>query len=60
MDKTCRVSTVVQLPIVPSYLRIDHDNSVTIGSLDDRELKELGELWTEALIEKAKKQRENQ
>ena len=51
--KTITVRACVNVPRVPNYLRIDDDHKLSIADVPDDELRNIGEAWTEALIERA-------
>lgn len=60
--KIAQISTslVIQLPDVPNFLRVkmaDGDiETMPIVGADEVELREIGRLWTEELVEKARRQ----
>ncbi len=60
--KTAQISTSleVQLPDVPNFLRVVMDNrdieTMPIVGASEVELREIGRLWTEELVEKARRQ----
>jgi hypothetical protein len=60
-SKTYQVKAVVSLPRVPNFLMLEGcatpDAKISIGSLSDDELREIGRLWTEALIQRAAEMR---
>ncbi len=48
----------VVLPLVPSLIRTaNKDVGIPIGDLSDAQLREIGDKWTTALIEKAQSRR---
>lgn len=49
---------VVQLPMVPNFIRLDgFDSSMSVGSFTDEALRKIGAAWTEALIAHAAERR---
>lgn len=58
------IEAEVQVPEVPNYLRVlsplvvDKDRSVVpISTLSDDDLRKIGKLWTQRLLERAAEQR---
>lgn len=48
----------IDVPQVPNFLRVHGtDRSTPVGSLTDSQLKQIGEEWTQRLIERAQEQR---
>jgi|JI10StandDraft_1071094.scaffolds.fasta_scaffold432712_3 hypothetical protein len=50
-----------EIPITPNFIRLSMDNekSLPIEKLTDKQLKILGEAWTNKLIERAREKRKN-
>ena len=47
-----------RLPILPNFICVpDGGKSVDVASFTDDQLREIGQIWTEALIRKAQKRR---
>lgn len=47
----------VRLPLVPNFLIVEgSDHSIPVRAFSDRDLRALGKAWTEALLERARKQ----
>lgn len=57
MKKRPLVSEPVQIPRLPNYLRTDSGSMVPIEAVTDSGLRELGRLWTRALIRHAANRR---
>ncbi len=51
--KTLTVRATIEVPRVPNYLIIDEHNKLSIADIQPGELRRIGELWTEKLIERA-------
>ncbi|MFA5394952.1 MAG: hypothetical protein WC346_02925 [Methanogenium sp.] len=55
-------SLEVFLPIIPNYLRIgvpdNNDRAFPIESFSEADLQKIGEAWTAALIQKARKRKQ--
>ena len=49
----------IKPPKTPNFIRTGEDMSVAIGDLADDDLREIGRVWTESLIERAKEMRKN-
>ena len=47
----------VQIPLTPNFITIGEKECVPIGQFSEQELREIGELWIEELIKKAKKKK---
>lgn len=43
-----------KIPQLPSFIRGENDNPISISEFTESELKMIGEAWTNALIEKSK------
>lgn len=52
-----KVETEVQVPKVPNFLIHEH-GKIRVGDVQDTSLRRIGEAWTEALLERAREQRE--
>ena len=50
-ELTVRAS--VNVPRVPNFLIIDEHHKLSIGDVPDEDLRRIGEVWTEKLIERA-------
>lgn len=58
--KKLKVSEPVQLPMLPNFLRTDSGACVPITSVSDAGLRELGRLWTQALIRRNRNRRKKE
>lgn len=53
-----QTKTTFLIPSVPHYIRVyGQENSIPISDLDDFDLKLIGEEWTKALMDLARKKR---
>lgn len=61
MPKIIKVQAEVVIPRVPSFLRIANAGETTIDVADipTDDLRAIGREWTEALVEHARRRREN-
>jgi len=57
--KTIYVTAKIQIPMPPNFLRDEDGNAIGIEAIDESGLREIGEAWTEELIERAKKKQKN-
>lgn len=50
-----------EIPITPNFIRLsmDKEKTLPIEKLTDKQLKTLGEAWTNKLIERAREKRNN-
>lgn len=55
VDDTLTVPMELEVPRIPNFLRFKGVTSktISIADLDDEQLARVGELWTDALIERA-------
>ena len=51
--KTITVQATVNVPRVPHFLIIDEHHKLSIADVPDDELRNIGQAWIEALIERA-------
>lgn len=51
-----QVKRVVSLPTLPNFVKVGTE-SVNVSELSDRELRRIGKLWTEALVQHAAERR---
>jgi hypothetical protein len=58
MGKSITVKADVEVPLVPNFLNYN-GGTIRIADIAESDLRKIGEAWTEALIEKARKKREN-
>lgn len=59
MPVTVYVKSSVKLPRLPNFLILDDDaGKIPVEALSDESLGQIGEMWTEALIEHARRRRE--
>jgi hypothetical protein len=60
-DPRLNVSTAIQIPRVPNFLRFgegrEGDGTVNIAALSNTELRRIGKAWTAALIARAEEVR---
>jgi hypothetical protein len=47
----------VEIPRVPNFLLNDRKETFRVQDFSDKELREIGRLWTQALLKKAKGKR---
>ena len=52
--KTVTVKACVHIPVIPNFLRQADDTIIPIEAISEEGLKEIGEVWTQELIKKAK------
>lgn len=57
MGRKIKVTAEVEVPKVPNFLRMSDGQTLPVSAAREDSLRELGRLWTEALIERAKEQR---
>jgi len=58
MSATVNITIRAQVPRVPNFLLTD-GKPYPVGDISDRELRAIGKLWTDALLESAQRQRAN-
>lgn len=54
--RTFRVTAEIEIPKVPNFLRMTDGQMLPVSAVDEAHLREIGKLWTEALVERAKEQ----
>ena len=54
--KVIRVTAEVEIPRPPNYLHQENGHKIPLSAITESGLLEIGKLWTEALIERAKEQ----
>ena len=59
MSKTLRITAEIEIPRVPNFLTMTDGQTIPISAITEDSLRELGKLWIEALIERAKEQQAN-
>ena len=52
------VTTELQVPTLPNFIRTKTGESVHIRDLTTEQLEAIGKAWTEALVERARRSRE--
>lgn len=57
MAETLTVTAEVELPRPPNFMRYQ-GGTIPVGDLSDEDLRRIGEAWTEALLQRAREQRE--
>ncbi|MCK5651768.1 MAG: hypothetical protein KAJ42_10340 [Gemmatimonadetes bacterium] len=59
MTRVIRVTALAEVPRTPSFIRLRGEEmaAVPIEDLSDEELRKVGELWTEDLVERAQERR---
>lgn len=57
MKRRVNYSEPVILPLLPRYLKTDSGGVIPIEAVTDAGLRELGRLWTQALVRLAKSKR---
>lgn len=60
MSKTFKIVAEVEIPKVPNFLRMTDGQILPVSAATEESLQELGKLWTEALIARAKEQKEDE
>ncbi len=55
--KKVTVTAEIEIPNTPNFLRMADGQTLPISAVGENSLKEIGEAWTLALINKARKQR---
>lgn len=58
MAEILRVTADVECPRVPNFLRMTDGQTLPLAAVDEDGLREIGAAWTEALIERAREQRD--
>lgn len=53
MKKLLKVE--IEVPMVPNFLRYGERKTLPVSAFTEAELREIGKLWTEALVKNAKK-----
>ncbi len=56
MEKRIKVEAPIQIPRVPNFFQMADGQTIPISAIKEDGLKEVGRLWTEALIERAQEQ----
>lgn len=56
MIRTIKVTASVKVPMVPNFLQMEDGQTIPLRAITEDGLRELGKLWTEALVERAKEQ----
>lgn len=54
--KTYKVKAEIEIPKPPSFLRMTDGHTLPVSAVDEASLREIGKLWTDALVERAKEQ----
>ena len=57
MAECLRVQAEIEVPQPVNFLRMTDGQTIPVAAVTDGDLERIGELWTKALIERAKKQR---
>ena len=57
MSKVFKITAEVEIPRVPNFLRLTDGRTLPVKAIDETSLREIGKIWTEALIERAKEQK---
>lgn len=58
MPEKVKVEADVQVPKVPNFLLYPGGGKIRVGDVQDTSLRRIGEAWTEALLQRAREQRE--
>lgn len=58
MTQKITVTAQVEIPRVPNFLRMTDGKSLPVYAASEKSLREIGALWTEALVQRAKEQGE--
>jgi electron transfer flavoprotein alpha/beta subunit len=59
MPRTLTVQARVEVPRVPNFLLMTDGQKLPVSAATEDDLRLIGKLWTEALIERAREQRRN-
>lgn len=51
------VKAIIALPTMPNFFRIDGGGTIDVADVSDDGLREIGAVWTEALVEHANDRR---
>lgn len=52
--RTYRVTAEIEIPKVPNFLRMTDGQTLPVSAIDETSLREIGKIWTEALVERSK------
>lgn len=53
------VEAIIETPKVPNFFIMDNGEKIPISAVKEEYLREIGEMWTESLIRRAKEQRKS-
>lgn len=62
-DKTMQVTVTVKttrklvLPTLPNFIRTPIDECIDVGELTEDQIREVGAMWTDALVRKSRERR---